>query len=95
MPGGIRSEKSSNLLLHGLAVVLHNAINLSLLALLHLDEAGVDRVADAEAAHERLFDLADTEDAAEGLLLGGGVPPGVDHDHLGGHGQVETHYRGC
>ena len=34
--------------------------------------------------------LADAEDAAEGLLLGRPVPPGVDDDHLGSHGEVEA-----
>ena len=44
---------------------------------------------DAHAAEERLVVLANTEHAAEGLLLRGLVPPGVNDDYLGSHGEVE------
>jgi hypothetical protein len=72
-------------------IVLHGHIDLLGLAFLHLQQAVVHRVLDAQARHVRLFLLANTEDATEGLLFGGVVPPWVDHDDARGHGEVEAH----
>jgi hypothetical protein len=84
-----------NLLLHTRPIVLHNPINLFLLALLHRHQPCIHRIPNAQARHVRLAVLADAEDAAESLLFGRRVPPGIDHDDAGGHGEVEAHWCLC
>lgn len=57
---------------------------------LHAKHAHVDAVLDDDPSHVGFFFLSDTEDAAEGLLFDGVVPPEVEGDAAVGPGKIET-----
>lgn len=57
---------------------------------LHAKHAHVDAVIDDDPSHVSFLCLPDAEDAAEGLLFDGVVPPEVEGDAAVGPGEVET-----
>ncbi len=69
--------------------IVNRGVNGLALAVLQRLQFLVDAVLDDEAGDEGFGGLADAEDAAEGLLLDAAVPPQVDADDAGGHGEVE------
>ena len=54
------------------------------------EDAVLDGLARDEAVDGHGLDLADAVGAIGGLVLDGGVPPGVEEDDLGGGGEVEA-----
>lgn len=69
----------------------HDLFDLPILARLDSDNLDIHRVFHAKTHHEGLLFLPNAEDTAKRLLLCRRVPPWINDDDLGSHGEVEAH----